>query len=70
MKFVNLCCPQKLYKTCKILSFSQHYQTNTASIPFSNRKYKGRQKTSNERKNEKKNTAFPNINSREMLKIE
>ena len=52
------------------LSFSQHYQTNTASIPFSNRKYKGRQKTSHERKNEKKPTAFPNINSREMLKIE
>ena len=41
------------------LSFSQHYQTNTASIPFSNRKYKGRQKTSNERKNERKKYRIP-----------
>ena len=44
---------------------------NTGSIPFPNRKYKGRGKISNERKKMKeKNTASANINSREVLRIE
>ena len=44
---------------------------NTGSIPFPNRKYKGREKISNERKKMKeKNTASANINSREVLRIE
>ena len=44
---------------------------NTGSIPFPNRKYKGREKISNERKKmEEKNPASANINSREVLRIE
>ena len=45
----------------KLFSFSVQLQhgiikLNTGSIPFSNRKYKGREKTSNERKKWKKIT--------------
>ena len=58
MKFLNSGCPQKLYKTCKILSYScflwnckyNIIKLNTGSIPFTDRKYKGREKTSNKRK--------------------
>ena len=59
MKFLNLGCPQKLYyKICKILSYSRVLcnckcniiKLSTGSILFSNRTYKGRKKTSNERK--------------------
>ena len=41
------------------------------SIPFSKTKYKGREKTSNERKNWwKTNAVSANTNSREVFKIE
>ena len=56
MKFLNLGYPQKLYKICKILSyycflskFNTFIRLNTGSIPLSNKKYKGAEKTSNER---------------------
>ena len=56
--FPNLGCPQKLCKTCKILGYScflcnckyDHIKLNTGSTPFSSKKCKGREKTSNERK--------------------
>ena len=35
---------------------------NTRSIPFSNRKYKGRKKLATKEKRKEKNTASPNIN--------
>ena len=62
MKFLNLDCPQKLYKNCEILTYSRFLcncedniiKLNTGSIPFSNRKYKGRKKLATKEKNERK----------------
>ena len=59
----------------KLFSFSMQMQydiikLNTGSIPFLDKKYKGREKTCNKRKKWKKNTTSANINSREVLKIE
>ena len=56
----------------KLFSFAMQLQydiikLNEGSIPFSNRKYKGRNK--NQKKKKEKNTASANINSREVLKI-
>ena len=67
MKFLNLSCPQKLHKICKILSYSRFLcnckygiiklnrgSIHRGSIPLSNRKYKGRKKLSTKEKNERK----------------
>ena len=62
MKFLSFGYPQRLFKTCKILSYSGFLwnckydiiKLNTKSIRFSNRKYKGREESSNETKNERK----------------
>ena len=59
----------------KLFSFSMQMQydiikLNTGSIPFLDKKCKGREKTRNKRKKWKKNTTSANINSREVLKIE
>ena len=76
MKILNLGCPQKFYyKTCKILSYScflcnckyNIIKLNTGSIPFSNRKYKGRKK---KLATKEKNAASAKTNSREKLKSE
>ena len=62
MKFLNLSCPQKLQKICKILSYSRFLcnckydiiKLNRGSIPLSNKKNKGRKKLSTKEKNERK----------------
>ena len=66
MKFLNLGCQQKLYKTCKY----DIVNLNTGPIPISNRKYKGKTTRKKVKKRKKKNTACTNINSREELEIE
>ena len=77
MKFLNLGCPQKLYRARKILSYSRFLRNfrsdiikqNTRSILFSNRKYKGRKKLATKEEMKKK-IVSANINSREAPKIE
>ena len=72
MKFLNLGCPQKLYKICEILSYScflckcsmqYDIKPNTGSIPFSNRKYKKREELATKKKMKEKNTTSADINS-------
>ena len=58
----------------KLFSFFVHMQhniikLNTRSIRFSSRKYKRREKNSNENKMKEKNITSANINSRRVLKI-
>ena len=73
MKFLNLSCPQKLYKTFQIVQlflFSMQLQhniikLNIGSIPISNRKLEEQEKLAAKEKNERKNTASANINSPE-----
>ena len=77
MKFLNLGCPQKLYKTCKSLRYScflcdckyDIIKLNTGAIPFSKKIVKEEKKLATKEKIPSKNTSA-NINSREMLQIE
>ena len=62
MKFLNLSCPQKLYKTFQIVRlflFSMQLQhniikLNTGSIPILNKKLKEQKKLATKEKNERK----------------
>ena len=67
MKFLNSGCPQKLYKTCKILSYSRFLcnckydfiKLNTGSIPFLHKKCKGSKKLATKEKMKEKIPHLP-----------
>ena len=77
MKFLNLGCPQKHYKNenSELFSFSmqlqiRHYKTKYRINSAFKQETKRKKKLATKEKKKEKNTAYANINSREVLKIE
>ena len=71
MKFLNLGCPQKLYKTCKILRCSSFLCSCKYDIIKLQDQFRFRTENIKEEKNQqrKKKMKDKNINSREILEI-